>query len=196
MTHSPLAARQALPQLRIEEGAKEHDVRVVSRDRVGIATVIARNNSATALVELVHANYGLELPLGPWRASCHGVTFAGTGPGIWLATRDGDENDFAPSLKESVGLHASVSDQTAAYAILNLRGAKVRDVLSTLVPIDVHERAFKVGHVAVTTSAQVLATLWRLDDQPNGCAQFEIAVYRSYAASFWHALARLLDFKN
>jgi len=88
----------------------------------------------------------------------------------------------------SIGSHASISDQTDAYAVFCLDGAKVREVLSVVVPIDVHPRAFKAGQVAVTAAGHMTAVLSRLDDQPDGCASFEIAVYRSYAASFWEVL--------
>jgi sarcosine oxidase subunit gamma len=33
-------------------------------------------------------------------------------------------------------------------------------------------------------------TLWRLPDAPDGSAVVEIAVFRSLARSFWHALAQ------
>jgi sarcosine oxidase subunit gamma len=57
------------------------------------------------------------------------------------------------------------------------------------VPVDLHPRIFRSGDVAVTVAAHIGAMLWRLDDDLNGQAVFEIAVYRSLAESFWAALS-------
>jgi len=181
-----------LLHLPIAEGAKKRGISVVIRESVGAATVVARKNSHAALVKEVQTHYGVELPLGPWRASAHGVSFAGIAPETWLATCDGLGNDFARLLKKNLGMHASVCDQTDAYVRFDLSGTRVREVLSCLVPIDVHPRVFKVGRVAVTTAAHMVAILSRTDDGSDGCANFEIAVFRSYATSFWHALEAVL----
>ena len=57
-----------------------------------------------------------------------------------------------------------------------------------MMPLDLHERAFQTGAVASTIALHVGATLWRLADGADGSPVFEIAVFRSLAASFWHSL--------
>lgn len=114
---------------------------------------------------------------------------AGTGPGAWLVSMERGGNAFSASLRDVLESVASVSDQSDGQAVLRLAGPRVRDTLSKLVPIDVHPRAFPVGNVAVTVAAHIGATLWRLGDRADEEPVFEIAVYRSLAASFWHALS-------
>ena len=82
---------------------------------------------------------------------------------------------------------ASVVEQTDAYGVLRLTGPRVRDVLAKLFFIDLHPDAFKPGDVASTVAAHMGVTLWRPEDAPDG-AVFELAVHRSMASSFWHAL--------
>jgi sarcosine oxidase subunit gamma len=84
---------------------------------------------------------------------------------------------------------AAIADQSDGQAVLRVSGQKVREALCKLVPIDLHPRAFGVGDVAVTVAAHIGVTLWRLPDELNGHAAFEIAVYRSLAGSFWAALS-------
>ena len=84
---------------------------------------------------------------------------------------------------------AAVTDQSDGYAVLRLTGPRLRDTLAKLIPIDVHPRAFKIGDVAATVAFHVGATFWRLDDGPDGAPVIEVAVFRSLAGSFWHALS-------
>ncbi len=97
-------------------------------------------------------------------------------------------NAFAVALREVIGDLASISDQSDAYAILRLAGTQLRDTLAKIVAIDLHPRAFGPGAVASTMASQIGATLWRLEDDADGSPVFEIAVPRSLAQSFWHAL--------
>jgi sarcosine oxidase subunit gamma len=84
---------------------------------------------------------------------------------------------------------ASVSDQSDGYTLIRLSGTHVRDALAKLVPIDVHPRAFKVGDVASTVASHVGVTVWRMPDEPDSTAVFEVILFRSLTRSFWHALA-------
>lgn len=159
------------------------------RDGLGIASVLVRRGQHDALASQVQQHFGIELLPGP-RCSCAGgIAFIATGPGSWFATSESAGNAFARSLAEALGECAAVSDQSDGQAVLRLSGHKVRDALCKLVPIDLHPRAFRIGDVAVTVAAHIGATLWRLEDEPNGTAVFEIAVYRSLADSLWSALS-------
>jgi heterotetrameric sarcosine oxidase gamma subunit len=163
---------------------------VIARDRdgLGLATVLARKGRAELLAQRVRERFGIELPNGPRRMSEGTVSFAGTGRGAWLAVCENGGNGFATSLRETIGDLAAISDQSDGYAVLRLAGPRVRDTLAKLVPVDIHPRAFRPGDVAGTVVAHFGATLWRLEDGPDGSAVFEVAVFRSLARSFWHAL--------
>jgi sarcosine oxidase subunit gamma len=159
------------------------------RDGLGLATVALRKGQMPALAECVSRRFGIALPEGPLRRSAGGIAFAGTGPAFWLASQERGGNEFAAALHGVVGAFAAVTDQSDGYAVLRLAGPKVRDTLAKLAPIDVHPRAFKPGDVASTVISHAGATFWRLEDDADGTPVFEIALFRSLAASFWRALA-------
>ena len=92
-------------------------------------------------------------------------------------------------MTEAIGDAAAIADQSDGYYVLRLIGPRVQDVLSKLAPLDFHPRAFKVGDVAGTVTAHIGATVWRREDLPDRSGMFEIAVFRSFAASFLDALA-------
>ena len=159
------------------------------RSGLAMATVLERKGQGAALAARVREHFGIDLPQGPQRAASSGLAFAGTGFGTWLATSEQSGYALAVLLGEKIGELASVVDQSDGYAVLRLSGFKVRQLLGKLVPLDVHPRAFQINDVAVTVSAHVGVTLWRLDDRSDGAPVFEIAAFRSLAASLWHALS-------
>ncbi len=164
-------------------------VLALDRDGIGLATVLVRKGRGDTLNTRVRERFGIELQDRPRRVAAGDVAFVGTGPGAWLATCEGAGNAFAASLARNLGEWASISDQTDGYAVLRLSGARVRDTLAKLVPIDVHPHVFKPGDVASTVAAHTGVILWRLDDGADGTPGFEMAVFRSLARSFWHAVA-------
>jgi sarcosine oxidase subunit gamma len=163
-------------------------VLVTDRDGLGLATVIARRRQGVALNARVRERYGVDLPSGPSRIEAGSVAFAGTAPGAWLATCKGAPNTFALELREAFGGLASVCDQSDGYAVLRLSGPQVRATLRKMLPIDLHPTAFRPGDVAVTIAAHIGVTVWRLADDDDGVPVFELAAFRSMAASLWHTI--------
>jgi heterotetrameric sarcosine oxidase gamma subunit len=163
-------------------------VNVADREELALASVLVRKEEATSLEHRVRDVFGIVLPRGPRRVSAGDIAFMGAGPGAWLATHERAGSGFAVSLKEKLGQVASVSDQSDGYAVLRLSGPRVRDTLAKMCPVDLHPRAFGCDEVAVTAAGHIGATLWRLEDAADGSPAFEIAVYRSFAADFWHLL--------
>jgi len=166
-----------------------HGVTVSDRDGLGLAIVLVRKDKTAALAERIRSHFDIELPQGPQRTTAGELALAGTGPGAWLATSERGRTALAQSLRETIGDLASVSDQSDGYAVLRLSGPKLRATLCKLIPIDVHPRTFRIGDAATTVAAHIGVTVWRLEDGPDGSPVFEIAMYRSYAGSFWHALS-------
>jgi methylglutamate dehydrogenase subunit D len=155
----------------------------------GIARIAARSGQATRVSELLRAQFGIEPPTGPRRASVGDVGIAGVAPGAWLATREGAGNAFAESLRALLGDCASVTDQSDGYVILRLTGPRVRATLAKLIPIDIHPRSFKVSDVAQTVCGYVNVTLWRLEDTARHDAAFEVWAGRSLAVSLHRAIS-------
>ena len=61
------------------------------------------------------------------RVAASGISFAGTGPGVWLAAQESGSNKFAVDLESEIGAMAAVTDQSDGYAVLRLAGLKLRD---------------------------------------------------------------------
>lgn len=188
MSKPPLTPRVPFTGLPFSS-ASGRGVLAIDRDGLGIATIVARRGQLSALTNRVRERFGIELPRGPYRVAAGDVAFAGIAPESWLVTSEIDSHRFAASLTEGLGAVAAVADQSSGYAVLRLTGPKLREALAKMLPVDLHTRRFRTGDVIVTLASHVGATLWRLQDATDGSPVFEVAVYRSFAASFWHSLA-------
>jgi heterotetrameric sarcosine oxidase gamma subunit len=189
MTHQPFTPKAPFGGLPIVS-ATGRGVIATDRDGLGIATVLVRKERATALSHCVRDLLDIDLPQGPRYVTAGDVAFAGTGPEAWLAMRERGGNSFAASLRDSLGNLASVADQSDGYAVLRLTGPKLLDTFAKIIPIDVHPRAFGPGEVASTVAAHIGVTLWRLKVPGADSPVFEVALFRSLAASFWLALCQ------
>ena len=114
---------------------------------------------------------------GPRQSRHDDATVLGIGPGRWLFLGLGIDQ-----LSQLVG-RASLADHSDGYAVFEIWGPDARSALAKGVPLDLHPGAF-TDDVAVTVIAHIGAIVWQ-------CApdRFAIAVFRSYAGSFWHWLA-------
>ena len=154
------------------------------RNDLGSAIIMVRRGADQQLKQRIKAAYGVDLVPGPRRSASGNVAFLGVGPATWLATQDDGGNGFSVSLKQAVGDAASVADQTDGYVIHRVSGPRIGQALAKGFPIDLHNRAFPPGTVAVTAVSHVGAIIWRLDDLEDGAPVFEIAVFRSLLDSF------------
>jgi sarcosine oxidase subunit gamma len=91
--------------------------------------------------------------------------------------------DWPADVAENLADAASVFDQSSGYAILCLSGLDAGALLQKGAFLDLHPGKFKTGSVAVTVIEHIGAIVWRADE-----TLFEIAVFRSFASSFWHWL--------
>jgi sarcosine oxidase subunit gamma len=146
-----------------------------------MATVMSRGDDR-ALAARIHDAFGFILPSGPQRVSNGVEAFVGIGPGVWLAVFEEAGPFMASGLASSLAGLAFVADQTSAYAVLRITGDFAREVLSRGAFIDFDPSVFGPGSAAVTTISHVGVLIWQIDDAPT----FEIALFRSYADSFWH----------
>ncbi len=151
-------------------------------DGLGLATLIAPPDGGNALEAFVKTRLGIALPAGPRIVSgaAHDAIWAG--PDQWLL-RARSRTGFAALLAD-LSVHAAVSDQSDARALLRFSGPRVRDALAKGVMLDLHHQAFAVEDVALTSIAYLGVHLWRMADGADGTV-FELAVARSMAGSFW-----------
>jgi sarcosine oxidase subunit gamma len=167
--------------------ALKADLKVVlgvdERLESAMATVMSRGDDA-ALAARIHDAFGIALPSGPQRVSNGVEAFIGIGPGVWLAVIEKADPLRVSELASSLAGLASVADQTSAYAVLRFTGDVAREVLSRGAFIDFDPSVFGPGSAAVTTISHIGVSIWQIGDAPT----FEIALFRSYADSFWHWL--------
>lgn len=133
------------------------------RDGLGIASVLVRRGQYDAFACRMKEQWGIDLLSGPRRSSVGDLGFIGTGPDSWLAMSERAGSSFAGALAVALGDCVSVADQSDGQAVLRLSGPRVREVLSKLVPIDLHPRSCPIGNVSVTIAAHMSVTVWRLE---------------------------------
>jgi methylglutamate dehydrogenase subunit D len=153
-----------------------------------IASIQLRPGQWQQLAARMAAHFGIALVDAPTRAEGQNIAVLGLGPGAWLATSSGGRDGLAVQLRAVLAESASVTELSAAYALLRVTGAQVRDMLAKLFPIDLHPRVFGVGGVVRSVAAHVTVLLWRLEDQ-GAHSVFELAVPRSSTDSLHCALS-------
>lgn len=180
MADPALSPRPALSDI----GQRGDGVTICELRGLGIATMQSRKGKHAFLRERIRQHFLLELPDRPAIARAGEITFAGLGPNYWLALSESAGPLFGMSLKQIVAPLASVADQSGGYAVFRVGGPAIRDVLAKGFQIDLHPRAFEIGAAATTIVAHIGASIWRCEDNFDGSACFEIALFRSLAKNF------------
>lgn len=155
------------------------DLRVETRAGLGLAHVMARKGVTPAAIG---AALGLTPPDGPLRAQNEDMALIGVGPDVWLAVREGAAGDWADTLARQLEGLASVSEQSGGYLVLRVSGPAARELIQRGAFIDLDPSVFEPNAAATTSIAHMGAILWALETADS----FEIALFRSYAASFAH----------
>ncbi|NKC30529.1 aminomethyltransferase family protein [Falsiroseomonas selenitidurans] len=121
----------------------------------------------------LHGPQGLlaGLPQRPGWAALPGGTAIWTAPGQWLWM--GVPPPVPP---------AHATPLNGARCLLELDGPLATELLATLLPIDLHRRAFPHGAAAATQGAHVPLLVWRAANA------FRLACYRSYGLALAGAL--------
>ncbi|WP_233838905.1 sarcosine oxidase subunit gamma [Paraburkholderia sp. ZP32-5] len=164
-------------------------IRAIDRDGCGIALITARRGRENDVLRALAADFGIDLPDAGKCARQRGIVAVATAPRSWLIVAEQRPNRLAADLKQSVRDAASVVDQSDGYALLRLSGIAVPALLAKGVSIDVSNDAFAVDSAACTHLAHMNVTFWRLPDDPAQGPTFELALFRSFAASLAHWLS-------
>ena len=88
-----------------------------------------------------------------------------------------------PAPDSGLAKHAALTDQSDAWACVELSGARAEDVLARLVPVDLRFAQFKGGHCARTMVGHMNGAIVR-----TGAQSFLIMVFRSMAETLMHDL--------
>ncbi len=154
-------------------------VHVEERVGLGIAAVLARKGVDGGRIG---AALGTMLPDGAMCFGTPALTFVGKGPAAWLAIGENASPDWTLRLAERLNGLASVSDHSGGYTILRLSGLRARTLLSRGAHIDLHPTVFRAGAAAKALIGHIDVLFW----QAGEADIFDIAVSRSYVASFGH----------
>ena len=141
-----------------------------------MVSVLARKDKTPAVVGKAKTAFDLDLSDAPRHSHAGDVAALGLGPGRWMFL-GASAQTLAPIF---AGL-ASLSDQGDGYAVFEISGPEARRALAKGVPLDLE--MFGENDAAVTAIAHIGAIIWK-----SGPERFVIAVFRSFAASFWHWL--------
>ena len=155
---------------------------VALRDSGFFGQIDLRGDPADAsFIDAVRQVLGLALPTAANTASTTGDRAAlWLSPDQWLilvpfATRAQTIDELERAL---AGKHVSITDVSANRTILELSGAKAREVLAKGCGLDLHPRAFKTGQCAQTVVARSQAVIWQIDETPT----YRVLVRPSFAA--------------
>ncbi|AWB50211.1 sarcosine oxidase subunit gamma [Gemmobacter aquarius] len=111
-----------------------------------------------------------------------------TGPAARLVWTGRDQAFLVGAPAPDLTGLAATTDQSDGWATLTLAGPLAGDTLARLIPLDLRDAAFPVGHTARTGLNHMSAILSR-----SGPAAWEIMVFRSMARTAWHELAEALE---
>lgn len=95
---------------------------------------------------------------------------------------------MGPALAADLGALAAVTDQSDAWAVVRLEGARGADVLARLVPVDLRTQNFKRGHTARTLLGHMTVSITRVGDN-----SFQIMAFRSMAKTLVHEITTAME---
>jgi sarcosine oxidase subunit gamma len=151
-------------------------------------TDIRGDASSSAFTDAVRQVFGVKLPAIPNTVAIGPThTALWLGPDEWLLQSNDArlplaERTFRARLRSEV---ASVVDVSSGYVVLDLEGARVREILQKGCPLDLHPRVFGIGRCAQSHFFGAAIVL-----RPLRTNAYELIVRRSFAD---YAVRMLLD---
>ena len=151
------------------------------RDGLGMISIATPRGNAAALAQALHDHAGLTPPTPGCWVGDDALALLWCAPGQFLAVGD---TAATQRLADALRDRALLIDLTGARVVVRLAGKSVRDVLARVVPLDLHPRAMRPGHVVSTVAAHIGVQVWQIDDAPS----YDLAGPVSYAGSLLRAL--------
>lgn len=145
--------------------------------------LIPRRNARAELAQRLGREMGLTPPQNISVATAESLTIMWTGS-TWLIVQRETVTDLPARLARVSERLADVVDVSDSRVTVAVSGDRARDMLRTLVPIDLHPRAFAVGSAAATLCGLMDLLIWQTDPAPV----FHLSSERSYADALWHEL--------
>jgi methylglutamate dehydrogenase subunit D len=137
---------------------------------------------------------GMQKPLSAALKTAHGMAFPAPGRAtgragaraIWFGRAH--LLLIGPAPDPSLAALAALTDQSDAWAVVQLAGADADAVLARLVPVDLRAARFKRGATVRTELAHMMASITR-----SGAQAFQIMVMRSMAHTMVHELKTVME---
>lgn len=144
--------------------------------------------------ERVKPVLGFGLPSDPLTTAGSGdVSVLWLGPDEWMAINASAEGSpaLAARISEALsGVHHQFVDVGDYYTIIEIGGAKARELLMKLTTLDLHPRSFRAGMVTGCVVGRANVTLWQtIDDAETSGPAFRLFIRWSMADYLWCALA-------
>lgn len=137
---------------------------------------------------------GADLPVTPNTSSgMKSGSILWLGPDEWLLlTGPGEEQALMDALSQALaGSHHQLVDVTDQHTVIELSGAKAREMLMKLTTLDLHPSQFKPGDVAGSMFGNTVATLYMTEGgRKGGTPAFGLIVRGSFADYLWCLLAQ------
>jgi len=158
---------------------------VIARERPFLGHLNLRGNAQDPrVVGAVSDVLGDGLPIvANTVTDVQGITMYWLGPDEWLIVTPNERKATIESeLRRALTtLRVAVTDVSGGQTLLQLHGARVRDVLAKGCPIDLHPRAFCIGQCAQSHLAKAPILIGQIENQPY----FELIFRRSFADYLW-----------
>jgi len=164
------------------------DAGVVMREHAHRTMITLRGDISDAgFASAVEKTVGLALPKSPLGSVSKGPrAILWMGPDEWLVVAPADERQTLPGkLTEALASkHAAVVEVGESMTVIELTGARARDVLAKGCTIDLHPSVFGASTVVRTLLAKTGMILHMTSNEPS----FEVYVHRSFADYAWRWL--------
>ncbi len=134
------------------------------------------------LHEVLRREFWISAPDAIGFVEAGAIRLSRLGPARYLVSGD-RVADLPARLARALDGIAAVTDQSDLWSSFAATGDNVREVLSRVVPVDLHQANFPVGGLALTRAGHLDVRLFHTSD-----LQFEISVARSYAEDLRHLL--------
>ena len=153
-----------------------------------VSIALPRGREAEAR-RMIDTAFGLDLP-GPGRSASNEThRLIWMDPDQMMLMFEDDAPLAEPEVKGMLEGFCYTTNQTDGWVILSLAGSRVREALSRLCPIDLHEGVFPVGAVARTVMEYMGAVVLR-----DGRNSFLLLSASSSAGSFLTAVEDSIRF--
>ncbi|BAN46179.1 sarcosine oxidase subunit gamma [Metapseudomonas resinovorans] len=156
---------------------------VVLREKKLLGHLVIRGDAKdAAFAGGVHSALGLELPVALTLVASGDTSLQWLGPDEWLLiVPGGTEFEVEQRLRKALdGQHISVVNVSGGQTILELSGAKAREVLMKSTSYDVHPSNFPVGKAVGSNFAKSQLVI-----RHTGEETWELLVRRSFADYIW-----------